>query len=48
MNFTQTFEKSQKVKCELGALSSAEVYVYEDKSKIGTEKVEKIKFVSFC
>lgn len=32
VNFTQTFEKSQKVKCELGALPSGEVEVHENKS----------------
>lgn len=30
VNFTQTFEKSQKVKCELGTLPSAEVEVHEN------------------
>lgn len=33
MNFTQTFEKSQKVKCELDALPSAEGEGDENKGK---------------
>lgn len=44
MNFTQTFENSQDVKCELGALPSAEVDVYENKSKVETAKAEKTEF----
>lgn len=31
VNFTQTFEKSQKVKCELCTLPSAEVEIHENK-----------------
>lgn len=44
VNFTQTFENSQDVKCELGALPSAEVDVYENKSKVETGKAEKTEF----